>query len=147
MKKHILLFFAVLFPIVEFAEPVEINGIYYNLITKGKVAEVASNPQKYSDQVIIPEKVDYDGVEYSVTILGNMAFFQCTGLTSVSIPNSVTKIGSGAFYGCTGLTSITIPNSITSIESGVFQGCSGLTSVDIPNSVTDIGMSAFSSCI
>ena len=67
----------------------------------------------------------------------------CSGLTSVTIPNSVTSIGDDAFSGCSGLTSVTIPNSVTSIGNYAFYGCSGLTSVTIPNSVTSIGGSAF----
>ena len=82
----------------------------------------------------------------SVTSIGVLAFWGCTGLTSVTIPNSVTSIEYYAFGGCTGLTSITIPNSVTSIESNTFWNCSGLTSVTIPNSVTSIGSYAFSAC-
>ena len=73
-------------------------------------------------------------------------FAECSGLTSVTIPNSVTSIGAGVFSGCSGLTSVTIPNSVTSIGAGVFSGCSGLTSVTIGNSVTSIGESAFEGC-
>ena len=82
----------------------------------------------------------------SVTSIGTNAFSHCTNLTSITIPNSVTSIEPYAFYGCTGLTSITISNSITSIESGIFMYCTGLTSVTIPNSVTRIGEGAFSDC-
>ena len=82
----------------------------------------------------------------SVTSIGHEAFRDCSGLTSVTIGNSVTSIGTRAFYGCTGLTSIDIPNSVTSIGIQVFAGCSGLTSVTIGNSVTSIGSSAFSHC-
>ena len=82
----------------------------------------------------------------SVTSIGNSAFYNCSGLTSVVIPNSVTSIGERAFQGCSGLTSVVIPNSVTSISDRTFSGCSGLTSVDIPNSVTDIGYCAFSNC-
>jgi hypothetical protein len=57
------------------------------------------------------------------------AFYGCSGLTSVTIPNSVTSIGWAAFYNCSGLTSITIPNSVTSIGNNAFSGCSGLTTV------------------
>nr|MCR5818357.1 leucine-rich repeat domain-containing protein [Prevotella sp.] len=71
------------------------------------------------------------------------AFFVCSGLTSVTIPNSVTSIGDQAFYNCSGLASVTIPNSVTSIGSHAFHGCRGLTSVTIPNSVTSIGSGAF----
>ena len=82
----------------------------------------------------------------SVTNIGSQAFYNCSSLTSVTIPNSVTNIGSQAFYNCSGLTSLTIPNSVTSIGSSAFYGCSGLTSVTIPNSVTSICDNAFGSC-
>ena len=55
----------------------------------------------------------------------------------------VTSIGVDAFYGCTGLTSVTIPDSVTSIGEYAFGGCTGLTSVIIPNSVTSISEYAF----
>ncbi|HHT70624.1 MAG TPA: leucine-rich repeat protein, partial [Firmicutes bacterium] len=58
-----------------------------------------------------------------VTTIGDEAFYECTGLTSITIPNSVTSIGTDAFSGCTGLTSITIPNSVTSIGMDAFSGC------------------------
>ncbi|MBO5584138.1 MAG: leucine-rich repeat protein [Prevotella sp.] len=82
----------------------------------------------------------------SVTNIGSCAFFGCYGLTSITIPNSVTTIGGNAFYSCSALTSITIPNNVTSISSYAFQGCIGLTSVTIPNSVTRIGDCAFGDC-
>ena len=58
------------------------------------------------------------------------AFRDCSGLTSITIPNSVTTIGSYAFRDCSGLTSITIPNSVTSIGSSAFFGCSSLTKAE-----------------
>jgi hypothetical protein len=82
----------------------------------------------------------------SVTSFGSYAFRDCTGLTSVTIGNSVTSIGGSAFYGCTGLTSVTIPDSVTSIGYYAFYGCTGLTSVTIPDSVTSIGYDAFEGC-
>ena len=82
----------------------------------------------------------------SVTSIGTSAFLYCTSLTSVTIGNSVTSIGWFAFKGCSSLTSITIPDSVTSIGDGAFEKCSNLTSVTIPNSVTSIGASAFSNC-
>ena len=82
----------------------------------------------------------------AVTSIGGSAFYGCSGLTSVTIPNSVTSIGSQAFYGCSGLTSVTIPDSITSIGNEAFKWCEKLTSVTIPDSVTSIGSSAFYGC-
>jgi hypothetical protein len=74
------------------------------------------------------------------------AFSRCSGLTSVTIGNSVTSIGYYAFSDCTGLISITIPDSVTSIGGRAFSGCTGLTSVTIGHNVTSIGGSAFSGC-
>ena len=75
----------------------------------------------------------------------------CTGLTSVSIPNSMTSIGSSAFLGCSSLTSIIIPNSVTSIGSSAFYGCRSLTDVycyaeNVPSTYSDaFGNSSISS--
>jgi len=82
----------------------------------------------------------------SVTTIGERAFSDCCGLTSITIPESVNSIESGAFDGCCGLTSITIPEGVTSIGEGVFQYCSGLTSITLPESVTTIDKRAFLSC-
>ena len=81
-----------------------------------------------------------------LTSIGNSAFYYCSGLTSVTIPNSVTSIGRSAFEFCTGLTSVIIPNSVTTIEAYAFYGCSGLTSIIIGNGVTSIRSDAFAYC-
>lgn len=124
-----------------------IDGIYYYLSNSDYTAEVTSNTNdKYSGSVSIPKEVSYNGRKYSVTSIGERAFYDCSRLTSVTIPNSVTSIGKWAFFGCSGLTSVTIPNSVTSIGYAAFESCSSLTSVIIPNSVTSIGNVAFSVC-
>ena len=127
---------------------VEIDGIYYNLITKAKQAEVTNGGTtgQYSGNIVIPSSVTYEGVTYSVTTIYSEAFKNCYSLTGITIPNSVTSIGSYAFYYCYNLTSVTIPNSVTTIGSYAFEGCSRLTSVTIPNSVTTIGSGAFYNC-
>ena len=146
MKKVLLSILLTFLPILASANPVEIDGIWYNLDPKAKEAEVARNPTKYKGNVIIPKNVTHEGVEYSVKKIADNAFFECSGLTSVTIPNSVSSIGDWAFYSCKELTSITIPNSVTSIGNNAFEGCSGLTSITIPNSVTSIGSYAFHYC-
>ena len=128
--KHLLLLFAalLLIPLAASAEAVEIDSIYYNLDADTEQAEVTSNPDQYSGSVNIPSSVTDGGVSYSVTAIGDQAFENCSGLTSVTIPNSVTSIGWESFYGCSGLTSVTIPNSVTSIGGEAFC-CSSLTSL------------------
>ena len=136
-------------PILASAYDAEVDGIYYSLFPEKNVAKVTFSPSGYSGSVDIPEKFTYEGVEYSVTSIGALAFNsfgEYSNLTSVIIPNSVTSIGNGAFSGCSGLTSVSIPNSLTSLGTGIFSGCSSLASVTIPNSVTSIGAYAFREC-
>ena len=99
------------------------------------------------------EAATYDIYTYKVGTDGTITITDCKGSASgaITIPSeidgkSVTSIGYEAFYKCTGLTSITIPNSVTSIEDCAFQYCTGLTSITIPNSVTSIGDWAFNYC-
>ena len=70
MKQTILSFLLALLPLAASADAVEIDGIYYNLIPKGNVAEVTSNPNKYKGAVTIPQTVTYNDVTYSVTTIG-----------------------------------------------------------------------------
>lgn len=81
----------------------------------------------------------------TVVSIGDKAFADCSGLTSVTIPNSVTSIGNYSFSHCVSLTSATFPNSVTSIGDYAFWDA-GLTSVIIPNSLTSFGESAFQEC-
>ena len=146
MKKNYLLFLLTLLPLLARATAVEINGIYYNLDSKAKIAEVTENPNRYSGKLVIPKTVTDQEVSYNVTSIGEYAFERCTSLTSITIPNSVISIGEFAFVNCKALTSITIPNSVTSISYSLFRGCSSLTSITIPNSVISIESAAFRDC-
>ena len=112
----------------------EVDGIYYTIGENNTAALDYAN-RSISGAVEIPSQVEFNGKKYDVTSIGEWTFANCTGLTSITIPNSVTSIGSEAFSLCSALTSVTIPNSVTSIGGKAFEYCSGLTSVKVP--VTD----------
>ena len=146
------------------ADAVWINGIWYNLDSSAKTAEVTSNPDnqfKYTGDVVIPESVSYENVNYSVTSIGWGAFFGSSSLTSISIPNSVSGIGSEAFAFCEGLTSVKIfdvaawciinfANSASNplrYAQHLFINGEEVKDLIIPNGVTSIGDYAFSGCL
>ena len=122
-------------------EPIVVSGkykigdLYYDL-SKNQTAEVTyeryenENNYKGLTTTNIPASVTYNGTTYSVTSIGERAFYHCSSLTSVTIGNSVTSIGYEAFSGCSSLTSVTIPNSVTSIGWDAFYGCSSLPVID-----------------
>ena len=106
-----------------------------------------SNPLYYAHHLYLNgEEVRDLVIPNSVTSIGDNAFYDCDGLTSVTIGNSVTSIGKQAFYNCSALTSVTIGNGVTSIGAYAFDGCSALTSVTIGNSVESIWYGAFANC-
>ena len=142
---------ALLLPATAIAHDFEVDGIYYNIngneaIVTYRGTSYYQYSDEYSGSVTIPSSVTYNGTIYSVTSIGWNAFNNCSGLTSVTIPNSVTEIGYSAFSGCRGLTDVTIPNSVKTIGNRAFKDCESLTGMVILNSVTTIGELAFYNC-
>ena len=150
----------------------EKDGLRYRITnswdTPGEVYVTKNEEGDYSGDIVIPAEVLNDKT-YKVKGIDSQAFKECTGLTSVTIPDGVTNIGNEAFRDCSKLTSVTIPNSVTSMSGSVFAGCSklsditlsnqltsiewetfldctSLSSITIPNSVTTIGSRAFQNC-
>lgn len=123
------------------AQTATVDGINYSLNADAKTAEVTQS--NATGDIVIPEKITVDGVEYSVTSIVFNAFRGCKALTSVAMP-SVTRIGYCAFGSCSSLTSVDMP-LVTSIGFQAFENCSSLTSVAMP-SVTSIGSEAFCGC-
>lgn len=123
------------------AQTAIVDGINYSLNADAKTAGVTKS--NVTGDIVIPEKITVDGVEYSVTSIVVNAFGGCKALTSVAMP-SVTRIGYCAFGSCSSLTSVDMP-LVTSIGEYAFSSCSSLTSVDMP-SVTSIGSEAFCGC-
>ena len=120
------------------------QGLTYTLNNDGTAT--VSGCDRTVTSIKIPSNVESNGQTYTVTSIGDYAFWNCSGLTSVTIPDGVTSIGDYAFWNCSGLTSVDIPDSVTSIGNYAFSWCSGLTSVTIPGSVTSIGGYAFGGC-
>ena len=87
----------VLFTLPILAMEIQIDGVNYKLDPETKQATVIEKSSgKYSGEVVIPESVTFKGTSHSVTSIGYGAFWDCSGLTSVTIPNSVTWIGERA---------------------------------------------------
>lgn len=134
-----------------FAHDFYVGGIYYNITSSTeKTVEVTYGGSsfsfytgEYSGSVVIPETVTYKSKTYKVVCIGDYTFYDCDGLTSVTIPNSVTSIGSSAFYGCDRLASVVMGNKVLRIGSSAFEGCSSLKSMKIPRSVKAIYYRAF----
>ena len=136
-----------------FAYNFEVNSIYYSINSGDSTVNVTFESfssgvyySSYNGDVNIPTTVTYQNKTYKVTAIEIYAFYNCSGLTSVTIPNSVTSIGQRAFCDCTGLTSVTISNSVTSIGESAFKNCRKLKELTIPYPVTNIGSDAFNYC-
>ena len=139
--KKILCFFVLLATLSanahEFSETCSTGQVLYYTTLNGHAtvtyAGSGSNPYngytKPSGDLEIPATVTRGGYTYPVLHIDNKAFYECSELTSVTIPTSITTIGGNSFYGCSGLTAITIPSSVTRIVSGAFANCNNLTTV------------------
>ena len=144
----LLIGFMSLVGVNSFAHDIEMvneNGVTIYYVWTNNKTELAvsfsgnaydSDYNEYSGNVVIPKSVIINGNTYSVTSIGESAFCDCSGLTSVTIPGSVKSIGVEAFAGCVSLHSITIPEGVTTIGESAFSQCKGLTAVSIPNTVT-----------
>ena len=114
----------------------------YEYVIKDGNAKITGYNGTVSGELTIPATLD----GYPVTIIGDQAFVECDGLTSVIIPEGVTGIYWRAFAFCSNLTSVTLPDSLLSIGSDTFQNCTALTSIDLPENLTSIGTYTFQDC-
>ena len=126
--------------VVQSGEPLIDGDFEYTTNEEGTV-EITKYTGTGGD-VVIPSIIEGK----NVTQIGQYSFENCTGLTSITIPDTVTTIWWNAFEGCTGLSNVTLPNSVTAIHRSAFRGCIGLSSIKIPASVTSIDERIFYGC-
>lgn len=160
MKQTILSILLMLLPMVASADAVEIDGIWYNLVTKANVAEVTRNPSNgsgyYSGDITIPSSVTYGGIKYNVTSIAGGAFRDCERLTSVTIPITITSIGGLAFNlrnrstisihisDITAWCKIDIKGMLSDYDTfKLFVNGNEIKNLVIPNNVTSIGDYSF----
>ena len=150
-----------------------VNGIYYNIIDETastlEVTYETGKADNYEGDVVIPSTVEKDGKHYTVTGIGQRAFWRCSKLTSLKLPETLTHIGeaamffcplieeievpegvtvieASAFSSCSALKTITLPGKLMYISDWLFDGCSSLESVSLPQTVKSIGQGAFNFC-
>jgi len=143
MKRFVFLIFMGLLTTIASAQ-VLIDGIKYNLNQENYTAEIAEE-NTVSGDLVIPEKVVYEGNTYIVTSIGLMAFRGSGELQTVVIPNSITQIKKDAFCNCPKLASVQLPDNLISIGQYAFQDCKALTSIEFPTSLNTIESCAFGS--
>ena len=150
MKRNILVcLLALLLPCLAVAHDFEVDGIYYNITSEERKTVEVTDPsdkkvvdggyKSYKDVVFIPEKVSYDGKEYTVTAIGERAFEYNYELLSVVMPNTIRSIKEFAFNGCINLKSLTISSEVSEIGDYAFMGLSSLEhlAVDCHNKTFD----------
>ena len=124
-----------------------VDNVYYNVSSDTdlmvEVTYEKSGYNSYSGDVDVPAQVSYNGMDYTITAVGDNAFRACTDLTSVSIGEGVTAIGDYAFAECTVLTTVSLPGSLESLGKRAFTKCEALTSVVLPDAITSMGTYVF----
>ena len=136
------------------------DGLRYQL--SGDEAMVSRQDRSLSGDIVIPEKVTYNGIDYTVksiigpkstatygshsSISADGAAFQGTSITSVVIPATITSLPSCAFISCRSLTTVVLPSTLNYIGFGSFAYCSALSEINVPDSVSSIGIWAFGGC-
>lgn len=159
----IIIALALLKPTTASAEEVNIGGLWYEVVSKIKEAKVIQykNANFYSGEIKIPSSIEYEGVIYNVTSIGDWTFNLCRNVTSITIPNSVKSIGLSAFSGCSGLKKVIIPDiaawcNITFVDGNgnplhyahriYSDENTEITDLVIPEGVSTINKSAFYDC-
>lgn len=131
----------------------KVGELFYCAMDDHLTVEIASPCKSFTEKspydssvINIPDSIAYDGYEYAVVRIGELAFANSSELKSVIIPDSLKSIGKNAFYKCTALWELTLPDTLENIENDAFSGCSAIKSINIPTSLTTICDGVFSGC-
>ncbi len=140
MKTTVLTISIILLSITDiWAYNFKVGDLCYNIIDKGtKTVEVACERESHENNysylsgvVTIPNTVTYNGTDYCVTRIGELAFYNCSAITQIIIPDNLTSINKSAFSGCSSLTEIIIPGSVKKIIEDAFSNCTSLTQINV----------------
>ena len=153
MKKINVLLFALIFSFSTSAavkDTFSIGDLTFTVLTEdgnSGTVSVKATSTEISGKVIIPESVSNNGIVYTVTEIADQAFWKCSAMTSVKIPESITYVGSLGFKECTSLDSLVFPNDDMKFSYWyVCQGCTNLTYVRLPEHLTRLSYFMFAEC-
>lgn len=130
----------------------ESNGIYYNILSDSTVSvtfrgnKYDSYSNEYYGEIVIPDSINYKGNSYYVDLIGSDAFYGCSAIISIKLPEHLTRIGARAFMWCKNLLSINIPPNVTFIGDGAFENCKKIKKIQLPDKLTKINNSVFWDC-
>lgn len=117
---------------------------YYTYTVKGKNATITDVRKTISGDITVPSELG----GYTVTEIGNNAFYNCSEITKLTVPGSVKKIGNRAFHDCYSITDIIIGEGTEYIGSQAFYYCGNLKNISLPSTITyiDASSSSFEGC-
>lgn len=148
MKKLFTLFTLFVTAVCMNAYDVVVDDMCYTLNKEKKTAIFEQDPSyvyQYLGDIVIPEKIEVDGVEYTVTEIGEYAFFYTKGITSLVMPETIEKIGTYAFcYSI--IEKLNIPSKVKVLEPYVFSDCNDLKEITLPEGLEKISEGAFYAC-
>ena len=147
IKKLLFAMVTLLCSVAASADRFEVDGIIYESKNDTEVwISSIDNENLPEGSITIPATVTNSGMTYSVTAIGDYAFYDCSNRASIEIPNSVTKIGQNAFEKLSSLTSIVIPKGVKRVDLCAFERCNNLHSITLPVGVNKIDENAFHNC-
>lgn len=146
MKKFFTLFVGIAVGLGAYAQDFDSGGLKYSVLSQEKkTCMVTGYEYLDQEQLIIPERVDFDGEEYTVIEIGENAF-RGNNFANLILPSTLEVIGANAFWNCYGISSLVIPNSVKEIQRCSFQDCNALRRLELGSSIEIIDESAFRDC-